>query len=81
MLTDKDKVDLFNFLARSARLSRSDVCRLEVATYSVVGTLHFITNHPGLCAAEINDYILRCKVDPEYAVQELKRYVIPGDNK
>ena len=57
MITEKDKYDLAVFSVGIIKESLG-VDNRVAATNAVAKTLRFITDHPDMCAAEINDLLL-----------------------
>lgn len=56
MLTDKDKVDLILYISKIMQLTKRDCTRELLVARSHGGILHFIIDHPDVCAAEIDEF-------------------------
>jgi len=70
MLTDKDKIDIYKLIVRMSGAShRSDLSRVELVTGTVKSTLGFITAHPDMCAAELDEYLM----DTGNVIKEFRR--------
>ena len=71
MLTDKDKWELFQFTIEAITFAKDpDNCREEIVVNSCEMTLRFITAHPDLCAAEIDEFFLYYKHSGEEEMYE-----------
>ena len=69
MLTDRDKLDIFYLTKNLTHDVDGDCSRLDLAIAATSRTIHFIIEHPDMCAAEFDDFLL----DSEYALQEFQR--------
>lgn len=70
MLTDEDKVDLINYICDSMREAKRDYSRERLVSKSHRGILHFIIDHPDICAAEIDDFFC---LENDNFIQEFDR--------
>jgi len=72
MLTDKDKIDIYKLAVRMSHASRrSDISRIDLIVGTVKETLSFITAHPDMCAAELDEFL----ADTGNAIKEFDRLI------
>lgn len=76
MLTDSDKIDIFNFMTNANDdTENDDYTRLDLVSRAAARTMRFLIDHPDMCAAEFDDFVL----DKKYALQEYHRLIEKND--
>lgn len=72
MLTDRDKCDIFSFIAEVTHdVETGQYTRVDLAGRIIARVIRFLMEHPDMCAAEFDDFLQ----DKEYALQEFDRLV------